>query len=67
MFTHIKVLEKALPGILRRLTVIRVRSPVMMLNIVRVTNAVDAVRKTKEKRYMRGMMAQPYNINNRNK
>ena len=48
-------------------TVSRQARPVMSLNVVRTTKAVEAVRKTKEKRYMRGMMAQPYNISNMNK
>ena len=48
-------------------TLSNVANPVIMLNIVKTTNAVEAVRKTKEKRYIRGMMAQPYNINSRNK
>ena len=48
-------------------TVSRQARPVITLNIVRTTKAVEAVRKTKEKRYMRGMMAQPYNISNMNR
>ena len=51
---------------LRMNTVSRQARPVITLNIVRTTKAVEAVRKTKEKRYMRGMMAQPYNISNMN-
>lgn len=58
---------QSLPGILRIKTVSSVASPVRMLKIVKTTNAVEAVRKTKEKRYMRGIMAQPYNMSNRNK
>ena len=56
-----------LPGMLRMNTVSRQARPVITLNIVRTTKAMEAVRKTKEKRYMRGMMAQPYNISNMNK
>ena len=52
---------------LRMNTVSRQARPVITLNIVRTTKAVEAVRKTKEKRYMRGMMAQPYNISNMNR
>ena len=48
-------------------TVSRQAGPVITLKIVRTTKAVEAVRKTKEKRYIRGMMAQPYNIGNMNK
>ena len=48
-------------------TISNVTNPVIMLKIVKTMNAIDAVRKTKEKRYIRGMMAQPYNINSRNK
>ena len=55
-----------LPGILKINTVSSVANPVIMLKVVRITKAVDAVRNMKEKRYMRGMMAQPYNISNRN-
>lgn len=48
-----------LPGILRIKTVRSVASPVMMLKIVSTTKAVEAVRNTNEKRYMRGIVAQP--------
>ena len=47
------------PGILRMKTVRSVASPVIMLKIVSTTKAVEAVRNTNEKRYMRGIMAQP--------
>ena len=56
-----------LPGMLRLNTVSRQARPVISLNVVRTTKAVEALRKTKEKRYMRGMMAQPYNISNMKK
>ena len=63
-----KIFKKdKLPGMLRSNTVSRQAWPVITLNIVRTTMAVEALRKTKEKRYMRGMMAQPYNISNMNK
>ena len=63
-----KIFKKdKLPGKLRSNTVSRQASPVITLNVVRTTLAVEALRKTKEKRYMRGMMAQPYNISNMNK
>ena len=48
-----------IPGILRIKTVRSVASPVIMLKIVSTTKAVEAVRNTKEKRYIRGIMAQP--------
>jgi len=48
-----------LPGILRIKTVRSVASPVIILKIVSTTKAVEAVRNTNEKRYMRGIMAQP--------
>ena len=53
------IIKRYLPGILRMKTVRSVASPVIMLKIVSTTKAVEAVRKTKEKRYMRGIMAQP--------
>ena len=63
-----KIFKKdKLPGMLRFNTVSRQARPVISLNVVRTMKAVEAVRKTKEKRYMRGMMAQPYNISNMNK
>ena len=63
-----KIFKKdKLPGMLRSNTVSRQARPVITLNFVRTTLAVEALRKTKEKRYMRGMMAQPYNISNMNK
>ena len=37
------------------------------VEIVRITKAVDALRKTNENKYMRGIMAQPYNVSNRNR
>ena len=58
---------QTLPGILRIKTASSVASPVRTLKIVKTTKAVEAVRKTKEKRYMRGIMAQPYNMSKRNK
>ena len=64
---HNKDLCQELPGLLRMKTISNVTNPVIMLKIVKTMNAIDAVRKTKEKRYIRGMMAQPYNINSRNK
>ena len=48
-------------------TVSNVASPDKMLKIVNTTKAVEAMRNTKEKRYIRGMTAQPYNISNKNK
>mgnify|MGYP007094279446 CR=1 FL=1 len=64
---HNNDLRQELPGILRMKTISNVVHPVTTLNDVKTPNAVDAERKTKEKRYIRGMMAQPYNINSRNK
>lgn len=48
-------------------TVNSAASPVRMLKTVRTTKAVDAVRNTNEKRYMRGIIAQPYNISKMNR
>lgn len=52
---------------LRIKTVNSVASPVIMLKIVSTTKAVEAVRNMKEKRYIRGMTAQPYNISKMNR
>lgn len=48
-----------LPGALRMKTVRSVTSPVTMLKIVSTTKALEALRNTNEKRYIRGIMAQP--------
>lgn len=48
-------------------TVNSAASPVRMLKTVRTTKAVDAVRNANEKRYMRGIIAQPYNISKMNR
>lgn len=48
-----------LPGTLRMKTVRSVTNPVIMLKIVSTTKALEALRNTNEKRYIRGIMAQP--------